>query len=58
MSTPHCVAIPLLPKVKEEPEHMEEMGVISYVSEPSEWCASMMAVQKSGGKVSMWALPD
>ena len=51
LSTPRRVAIPLLPKVKAELERMEEMGVVSRVSEPTEWCAGMVVVPKSGGKV-------
>ena len=43
--------MPLLPKVKEELERMEKMGVISKVSEPTDWCAGMVVVPKSNGKV-------
>lgn len=51
LSTLRCVAVPLLPKVKEELERMEEMGVISKVSEPTDWCAGMVVVPKRNGKV-------
>ena len=50
LSAPRRVAIPLLPKVKEELQRMEKMGVISKVEEPTEWCAGMV-VPKSNGKV-------
>ena len=51
LSTPRRVAVPLLPKVKEELERMEEMGVISKVSEPTDWCAGTVVVPKPNGKV-------
>ena len=30
---------------------MEQMGVVSKVSEPTEWCAGMVVVPKESGKV-------
>ena len=51
LSVPRRVAIPLLPKVKEELERMTKLGVISKVTEPTEWCAGMVVVPKPGGKV-------
>ena len=41
----------MLPKVKAELEHMERMGVVSRVKEPTDWCAAMVVVPKTGGKV-------
>ena len=41
---PRRVAIPLMQPVKEELERMEKLGVISRVSEPTEWCAGMVVV--------------
>ena len=38
-------------KVKSELQHMESMGVISPVQEPTEWCAGMVVVPKPGDKV-------
>ena len=32
---------------------MEEMGVISKVEEPTEWCAGMVVVSKPNGKVQI-----
>ena len=49
--TPRCVPIPLLPKVKEELQRMENMGVITKIDEPTEWCAGMVVVPKQSGKV-------
>ena len=51
LNTPRRVAIPLLPKVKAELERMESMGVISRVTEPTDWCAGMVVVPKSNGTV-------
>ena len=39
--TPRQVPLPLMPKVKEELDHMEHMGVISQVHKPTEWCAGI-----------------
>ena len=38
-------------KVKEELSQMEQMGIISKVDEPTEWCAGMVVVPKANGKV-------
>lgn len=51
LSVPRRIAIPLLPKVKEELERMAKLGVISKVTEPTEWCTGMVVVPKPGGKV-------
>ena len=51
LTTPRRVPIPLLPKVKEELQRMERMGVISHIEEPSDWCAGMVVVPKHNGKV-------
>ena len=51
LSVPRRVAVPLLPKVKLEIERMVRMGVITEVTEPTEWCAGMVVVPKPNGKV-------
>ena len=51
LSTPRRVAIPLLKAVKQELQRMEELGVIAKVEAPTEWCAGMVVVPKSNGKV-------
>ena len=51
LSTPRRVAIPLMPKVKKELERMERLGVISPVTEPTDWCAGLVVVPKSGDQV-------
>ena len=51
LMTPRRVALPLLPKVKEELLRMEKVGVISPVNEPTEWCSGMVVVSKPNGSV-------
>ena len=51
LSTPRKVPIPLLLKVKDELSQMEQLQIISKVDEPTEWCAGMVVVPKSNGKV-------
>ncbi|XP_025999271.1 uncharacterized protein K02A2.6-like [Astatotilapia calliptera] len=51
LSTPRRISLPLLPKVKEELNRMEQQGVISKVEEPTDWCAPMVVVPKRTGKV-------
>ena len=49
--TPRNVPIPLRKKVQAELSGMESSGVISRVSQPSEWCAGMVVVPKKNGAV-------
>ena len=51
LTTSRRVALPLMPKVKEELERMEKLGVITRVNEPTDWCAGMVVVPKPNGKV-------
>ncbi|XP_051552704.1 LOW QUALITY PROTEIN: uncharacterized protein LOC127440265 [Myxocyprinus asiaticus] len=51
LSAPHRVPIPLRAKVKEELHRMEQMGVISKVSSPTERCAGMVVIPKPNGKI-------
>ena len=51
LTVPRRVAIPLIEKVKAELQRMEKMGVISRVSEPTDWCAGMVVVPKPDGRV-------
>ena len=51
LTTPRRVALPLLPKVKAELQLMEDLGVISKVEQPTEWCAGMVVVPKPNGSV-------
>ena len=40
-----------MPRVKEELECMEKIGVITKISEPTEWCAGIVVVPKPNGKI-------
>ena len=51
LTTPRRVPIPLMKSVKAELERMESQGVISKISEPTEWCSGMVVVPKANGKV-------
>ena len=51
LTTPRRVALPLFPKVKAELRRMEQMGVITQVEEPTDWCAGMVVVPKANGSV-------
>ena len=50
---PKHVPLPLRPKVEEELNRMESIGVISRVDEPTPWCAGMVVVPKKDGKISI-----
>ena len=45
------VPIPLCPKVEQELNRMERLGVISRVMAPAPWCAGMVVVPKKSGEV-------
>ena len=49
--TPRRVAHPLMPRVREELERMEKIGVITKISGPTEWCAGIVVVPKPNGKI-------
>lgn len=51
LSTPRRVAIPLLQSVRQELDRMEKSGVITKMNQPTEWCASMVVVPKTNGRV-------
>ena len=51
LSTPRRVAIPLLKSVRLELDRMEKSGVITKVNQPTEWCAGMVVVPKTNGRV-------
>ena len=51
LTTPRRIAISLLPKVKAELQQMKDMGVISRVDEPTDWCAGIVVVPKPDGRV-------
>ena len=49
--TPRNVAIPLREKVKDQLDQMEASGVISKVTDLTEWCAGMVVAPKKSGDV-------
>ena len=49
--SPRHVPLTLRKKVQQELHRMEEMGVISKVDQPTEWCAGMVVVPKSNGSI-------
>ncbi len=49
--TARRVSVPLLPKVQAEIERMVKCGVIEEITEPTEWCAPMVAVPKKTGQI-------
>ena len=48
LTTPRRVPIPLLPKVKEELQRMERLGVITKIEDPTDWCAGMVVAKLQG----------
>ena len=51
LSIPRRVALPLQPKMKSELQRMEQLGDISKVYEPTDWCVGMVVVSKQDSKV-------
>ena len=51
VNAPRRIAIPLADRVKSELHRMEECGVISRVTEATEWCAPIVPVVKANGQI-------
>ena len=55
--TPHCVhtprriPLPMHPKLKAELDKMEKQGIISRITEPTEWCAPIVIAPKKNGSI-------
>lgn len=50
LKTPRRIPLPLMGKVKEELQRMEEMGVIQRIEEPTEWCAGIIVEPKKNSQ--------
>ncbi|KAL7827662.1 hypothetical protein SRHO_G00333800 [Serrasalmus rhombeus] len=55
LSTPRRIPLPLMSKVKKELKRMEDLGVISRVEQPTDWCAGMVPVPKANNEVCICA---
>ena len=51
VSTARRIPFPLLPKVKEELENMVRDGILTGISEPTDWCSPIVPVLKPNGNV-------
>ena len=47
LTTPRRIMVPLMPKVKQELERMQSLGVITEITEATERCAGMVVVPKA-----------
>ncbi len=54
LSSPRQVPLPLRNKVQAELERMEDMGVISKVTQPTPWCAWLWSPSLTGKFVCVW----
>lgn len=50
---PHRVPLPLMGKVKEELQRMEQLGVISRIEQPTDWCSGMVVAPKKSGDIQI-----
>ena len=46
LTMPRCIPFPLLPKVEAELRRMLYLGIIEEVTDPTDWCAPMVHVEK------------
>ena len=51
LMTPRRIPTPLKERVKEELDRMEKAGVISPITEPTDWCAPIVPVIKPNNKI-------
>ena len=53
MSTGRRKPIPMEPKIKEELDRLEAVGVITPITKPTAWCSPMVPVLKKSGRVTL-----
>lgn len=53
VACPRKLAVPLQHRVKEELDNLQSIGVIKPVVTPSDWCAPIVVVPKSSGKIRL-----
>ena len=51
VAAPRRVKLPLLPKLKQELQRMQKLGVIQEVTDPTDWVSPMVPVMKKNGNV-------
>ena len=51
LTTPRRIPFPLLPKVEAELRRMLSLGIIEEVTDPTNWCAPMVPVEKEDKEV-------
>ena len=51
LTTPHQIPLLRLDQVVAELKHMETLGIIREVDEPTNWCAGMVVVPKANGSI-------
>ena len=53
ISTPRRLPLPMKDKVEEELKSLQEQQIIRPVTKPTDWCAPIVAVPKSSGKIRL-----
>ena len=48
--TPRRMSLPLMPRVKQELQRLQDLNIIRPVDEPTEWCAPIVPVPKRNGQ--------
>lgn len=53
VTTARIIPFPLMPKVESELKRMEDAGIITNVTEPTDWCAPIVTAFKKNGDVRL-----
>ncbi|KAJ8880911.1 hypothetical protein PR048_017384 [Dryococelus australis] len=53
LHAPHRAALPLQPKLTQEVDKMVNMGIISPMNRPIEWCSGIVIVPKQNGQIRL-----